>query len=649
MIRLSRKYLSIGRERAQRRVLSDEFEQISGSSLKASKLPPGFVNFDNIESLRPRELAYTAHLAHRVGMENESLWMRIHSAFMESIEFKAMRPKFLTQCVVALSNREEIFSENDLRLILRKIGARVAEFRPIDHVLLLHSLSHVKISLSQADLRIISSHLSTCDLTQMSPKSIAILLVSLGKLRVNDPVLVRKCFPFIESAKELFNQYEVAGIVRSFSVLYPIAGLSREEVSQVVASLVQATDVSQLDAGCINILLHAFGALEARDCVGRIIDRLSSCIQSADSSLLPHLLLGLAKVITNLNEKDSPQTCVSGVALSVRIASCVDRQYTQFKAVALPVAVEALRQLSNRLPDNMDFKVLLTSLSETSERVIDQYLVIATESERRSLLDSKYCVSSDWLRDRVMNSLPSESSNSVWGTTSIIDQIHAGNVEELLTSPAISQVIDSMDSETAAKALYLLLPFGKAVMKNEHVNALLTQATTTFAESITSKDLVFSLLLRYMLRSPVPERFVDSTLEGLAKAADGCDARTLARALEVSVRLHSSVELRSAIALSLISKIDKVSTKDLLAVLRLLRKADMQLSDATKPESIFLDFAEAKLAKETDLTKSVSKREALQEAAKQIGIASPSDVMEDYEVELEKEKKSKVFTNFNVS
>ena len=644
MIRLSRKYLSIGRERAQRRVLSDEFEQISGSSLKASKLPPGFVNFDNIESLRPRELAYTAHLAHRVGMENESLWMRIHSAFMESIEFKAMRPKFLTQCVVALSNREEIFSENDLRLILRKIGARVAEFRPIDHVLLLHSLYHVQISLSQADLRIISSHLSTCDLTQMSPKSIAILLVSVGKLRINDPQLVRKCFPIIESAKELFNQYEVAGIVRSFSVLYPIAGLNREEVSQVVASLLQATDVSQLDAGCINILLHAFGALDARDSVGRIIDRLSSCIQSADSSLLPHLLLGLAKVMTNLNEKDSPQTCVSGVAVSVRIASCVDRQYTQFKAVALPVAVEALRLLWNRFPENIDLKVLLTSLSETSERVIDQYLVLATESERRSLLDSKYCVSSDWLRDRVMNSLPSESSNSVWGTTSIIDQIHAGNVEELLTSPAISQLIDSMDSETAAKALYLLPPFEKAVMKNEHVNALLTQATTTFGES----NLVFSLLLRYMLRSPVPERFVDSTLEGLAKAADGCDARTLARALEVSVRSHSSVELRSAIALSLISKIDKVSTKDLLAVLRLLRKADMQLSDATKPESIFLDFAEAKLAKETDLTKSVSKREALQEAAKQIGIASPSDVMEDYEVELEKEKKSKVFTNFNV-
>ena len=637
----SRRSFSLGRDRALRRVVSDEFEQI-GSTLKASKIPPGFVNFDNIESLRPRELAYTAHIAHRVGMENENLWERIHGAFMESLDFQTMKPKFLTQCVVALSARPNggVLSDCDIQLVIQTVGKRVREFRPIDLVLLLHSLSD-RARLNSGRISRITDHLATCDLSQMSPKSIAVLLASVGKLRVPDcERLLRNCIPIVVASKELFNQYEVAGIIRSFSVLSRDAIGLDKEVDSLTNTLLSATDMSQLAAGCINIILHALAVLQTQKTITvnevtihRLFSQLSSCLLTADANLIPHLLLGVAQLVSRHGKEQE-------LILPLRLASGINRQYTQFKAVALPVAVKALEILHEKFPRNADFKVLLTSLSATSVRVIEQYLVLASEDERRNLLHSKYCRFSSWLRDRVIASLP-EAAGPVQASSieAIIERIHLGDLVSFRNCGEFqTQVIEAMDSKTAAMTLWLLFPSSDSGIEG----ALLAKATR---EEAGLDDFSFSLLFRYMLKAQVCASVKESVLSEFISLAvgDRCEVRSLVRALEVALGNNSAAV--HALRLKLVQRISEVPTNDLLPVLNLLNRSGVRFDDPTSPESVFLDFVEAKLAVHIELVKSVSKREALQAAAKNIGLAVPSDVMEMYENELAQNRRSTQFCN----
>ena len=161
------------RERTQKRILSDSFGPI-----KLTKIPENFINFDNIKFLPSRELAYTAHIANRTGLENQDLWERVRDAFLDSLG--EMKSKHVTQCVIALSDNRAL-SKREVEGILRSVVEKIQAFRTVDLILILNSVSRVDNS---GTLQSFASELASRNFALESHKSIAILLVSIGKLGI---------------------------------------------------------------------------------------------------------------------------------------------------------------------------------------------------------------------------------------------------------------------------------------------------------------------------------------------------------------------------------------------------------------------------------------------------------------------------------
>ena len=125
---------SIGRrERIHKRMIMEECNKIN-----LSNIPSGFINFHDIDNLAPRELAYTAHLASRGGLENEVLWNRIRDSFFQSIQ--GMKPKYLTRCFVSISEKSDL-SHCELESVLLAVSRQVHRYRPVDLVMILSAVT----------------------------------------------------------------------------------------------------------------------------------------------------------------------------------------------------------------------------------------------------------------------------------------------------------------------------------------------------------------------------------------------------------------------------------------------------------------------------------------------------------------------------
>ena len=622
-------------------MVKDEFEHLE-SKINYSKLPSGFLNFDQIEILPPKALAYTAHLAGRMGMDNQDLWIRLRDAFVESLDSRSMKPKFIAQCVLALSRREEMISAKTVSHVLRVVAHRVSEFRPVDLVLIFHSLTPASTtsneSYQNSSVRLILRHLAASDLNTLTPKSVAVLFGAIGKLGVKDDALIDKLCDLVIEGKESLDAFEVAAVIRTLSSLQ----VRTEKCRSVLIALLDSANLTSFEPGPINIILHALWQLAnivPAETVGRVFSQLSASLLLAEADLLPHLLQSCCGLVGTHD--------VHGLNLCLRLASAILRQYKQLKPVSLPVAVEGLKILCAKFPGNQDVHVSLASATRLTQSVVDRYLLLAPEEERRDLVTSKYCRYSPWLEQKVRQSLvclnaPPGPEDSVTPLT--LEGVIAGASQQVDPVELVRQLRaavdngDAIEPLTAVQTLWLLHKADSLGV--DSVSGRLVDVIATASGPLPNPfySVVFRLAhARDELNLPVAQ-----LLRIFVQDSRQCDIRTICRALQVLPRVKGDEDVVTDHIIALaVSRIREVETKDLCGFLKLLLKLNVRFNDPHKLISQYVDLVEAKIAVDLTLVKSFSRRSEVQSIGRLLGLSSPVDLIDEFEDALAQERVAK--------
>jgi len=557
-------FSALGRQRAAKRV-----------DLKLSKIPTEFISFDNIRTLPPRQLAYTAHLAGRLGMDNEQLWDDIKFAFLDC--FDRMKPKLFTQSLLALSNRDSLLSQREISRLAMHASRRATEFRVNDTVTLLQAFASFN-AVDGETLRPLAAVIRNHD-SELDEKTLAALFGSLGKLRINDDELLMGLVDQALARAERFNEFEVTAIIRT------MGNLSVENSRQLVTELVlKNPTVARMDMGCVSIVLHAFWRLKQRgipvseEAVNVMISRAENLFLGADIDILPYLLLSIGNL--SVTQKHA--------VVWTRLAATVLRNAEKLKPTSLPVALEAARTMRNRTQENRDITVILESMELKLFPIIESFLVIANDVMKRELLASKQCRYAPWFGDMVRESLGGESG----------------------VSPSTSS------------------------------KSLISIETAMHAESISDRE--FNYLFRLILRSEIYTSQVKELVDRFVSDLDSATVKTVARALQVSLR-HNFRDHIPVSARAILERFGEVSNEDLLGVLQLLSRADVNFEELEL--CAFKDTVEAKIAVELELVKSYSKKNEIITAAKKLGIDHPEDLIDVWEKTLADDRVVKLGKN----
>lgn len=610
---------TISRERAARRVVNgDEFDHFD-TKIKFSKLPVGFLNFENIDLLPPRELAYTAHLAGRLEMVNEDLWEKIRDAFLESA--KSMKGKHVTQCLVALARREEALKPIHVSHILRTVSSTLSSYRPMDLVLVLHAVSALPDGKGdRALLRPIVDRLAQQKAVEiLNPKSIVVLTAAVGKLGIASEELKAHLLTKIADNKCRFNQHEVAAIVRGIASALPSS--SRKKT---VVELLDATDLAQMEPGTLSIILNSIWKLNIdlpQNLRERVWIQLSSSLSLAEADLLPHLLLSCSGIVT-------PED-LQGLTLCLRIANTVSRRYKQFKAVALPVAVEGLEMLKCKFPMDPDVKTVSDNLTSITQSVISGYLLLAPEEERRQVLESKYCHYSPWLKAQVEQSLTAPILKKEKPAVDLVARIVRGEVNPQDAVAGMSE--KELDPITVVRLLWLGSPMTDAMRK------VLESTQAPMADEF------YSLLFRCASRHNWDEIFLLNQILHLFIGDMGkCSIKTVCRAIQGISRLPSiESTLKETIIHYSLSRVLEIHTEDLHGYLSLLSKLGARFDVNTSFAYQFVDAVEAKVAAELNQVKSLSRRTQIESLCRDMGLSYAFDLIEEIETTLAEERKGR--------
>ena len=583
---------TVSRDRVNRRVVADEFEQLE-SKLKLSKIPLGFVSFDNISQLPPRQLAYTAHIAARAGMENEDLWKRLREAFLESLQFRCMKPKYLTQLVIPLVSRG--LDAHAIDSVMATVATRASEFRTIDIVLILHAIG-ADVG-DAASVRKIADDLAARQDLELTPKSLAVLFACIGKAGVRNAELSRKLLALAIRDKELFHEHEIAAIARA------LPKIASQADASAIQSFLSGCSLTQLDPGCCSIVVHALAELEAelkisvkREVKNIVLKTISSTPMLGDPSLLPSMLLSCARLADSIDDR----------TLCLRIASHVTRHYKKLKAASLPVALRGVEILAKKFPLDRDIAVVESDLRHITETAIDQLILLSRADERRALLESKYVRYSPWFARRLIESL-------------------VGAAESELNRDVNVRLVENTPEEAI-----------KQLWSDPHREDLDELLTTVLKAKSPQSGLTYSLLFRYVIRNPDLEG-LDNIVAEFEKDMHACDVKTIARMLQLV-----GGDAASPFLMEVVRRFSEVDGKDLLGFLRLFAKHKVQFDIMESAFSQYSDAIEAKIAVELGLVKSFSRKEQIVASAKSIGLTGPEDVMEAYEKSLALELRNRL-------
>ena len=544
--------------------------------LKLSKIPLDMISFSDIAKLPHRQLAYTTHLAGRLGLDNEDLWIQLRDAFLDS--FERMKPKLLTQCIVALGKREGLLSDRDVRSIFLLLADRIAEFRLVDIVMVLHALgSGDRTATFPANsLNIIWSHISgILPKSGLDRKIIAILFACAGKMDGNVlvPSLVQECAKFIQ----LFDEYEVAAVVRSCAAI----GDSRCE--PFIAELLKKNS-AKLSPGCANIVLHALAkgtfpiTQETRENVFNRVSR--SMLMGADIVLVPHILASCCRLAVSEAEKN----------YCVKLARTVERQLKQLKIASLPIAMEGVKELRQRFPTDRDVAVVCQSIERITESLVDQFITIASEEEKWKLIESNR--TSEWFREKLL--------------------AHTAGNQDILADTS-NENTDSIES--------MMEQVWRASEAVDEVEAIA-------ASSSSLSNYFYSMYFRYTLKN---QRDIGKCVENMfLKDMHKCDVKTVLRALQAGL-------IKDEVVDELLMRFSEVSSDDILGALRLLKRCNVELE-----KNMHADSVESKVAIELELVKSLSKRHEIIRASKAIGINQPEDLIDEFEAALAADRMARI-------
>lgn len=568
--------------------------------LKLSALPEGFLNFGEIHLLPPRELAYTAYIAHQADLVNEDFWEKIRSAVLESLT--RLKPKQLTQCVVSMAERD-VFSHTDMERIGVLVRKQTGKFRLIDLISILHAIAkcngpeakHISPILTSISARLES----VSEKETITSKSLVSLISAVGMLRQCPSPLHSLLVDLFATTGHTMDQFELSACVRAF------AALERSDAAVHAISRVLTSHPSlewDTDPGCMNILLSSLakigGALPT-PLLDRLFSQLGANSSSTDLSLYPYMLLSCARLA---HTEEAKYVCI-------RLGSTCLRQYKKLKAVSLVLVKEAMSVLESKYADDENISTLHANVAAVTESVIDRFLLLQSRDELVRLEDSKYTRYSSWFRDRLDMCLREGRMGQ--------EQISSGDQLSLLQ---------------------------RELLCEEELTRVRLDALEEFWHSCEKSDEELSICIRILLNrgGDCSHRFITILAEDLMQADNICP-RTYIRALQLLDRNPNFPIDPSVVAEAVLAQIHLVKDNDVLPFLTLLQRRGISF-EAQGEESLgtldrYQTECERKLATTINSLKSYSKRMQLTSMAKSIGL-NPEDVMHEYEHALFKSEHS---------
>lgn len=608
---LRRAMSTLSRDRVQRRVVDPK--------LKLSSLPEGFLNFSDIHLLPPRELAYTAHIAHKADLPNEQLWDDIRSAVVDSLGH--LTPKQLTQCVLALAERS-VLTTQDVTQISSWVGRRVEKFRLIDLIAILHAIAQTGSTIDAKHFKpivtCISRLMNSGANHQLSLPAQVSLITAVGKLRIYNEGLFPKMVEILALSGPPMDQFQLSACVRSFGALASqVTPEHHQMISDTIADILTHHPALEWDTdpGCMNIILNGLVRIEKASNVTRLdeklIDKLFLTLGRAtvgtDLSLYPHLLLSGAQLART---EEAKQVCV-------RMASMCVRQYRNLKPVSLALVKEGLGVMRTKFPDDEDIVTIQGTVDAVAQSVIERFLLVQSEQELEELYRGKYCVYSEWLR---------------------------GKVEEALNRGGEQRTGDQQD-EPAPNTITSLLQ--ELWMQTEPLSTShIQQLESAWEDSHGQKsDLDFSLVARILLKEGFRE---DLRPMGLMVAEilrdlppQTVSPRTYIRILQLIDKFGLKSVDPMHFVLKILIRMNDVQDKDLLPFLTLIRRLGFSFDTGDQITLLapYQTDCERKIAISVDGIKSFSKRMHLINVAKSIGL-NPEDPMAEYETALFSNKDS---------
>lgn len=600
-------FSSLARDRVQRRVMPEAIDQLE-KSLKLSKIPDGFVTFNDIENLGSRELAYTAHLASRLGMQNEQLWDRIRKTFLESVNHRSMNPKFLTQILIGIK-RSKSRSDNDeftnaeTGQILRAIVRRIDEYQFVDLVLIMNYLGTSMTKNTREKFLEKFLIFFQKNNHEIIPKIIPIFCSALGKMNLYDERVLNHLKTYIESVDNIrLNDIEFASITRYFSKF----SNPTNSHFDLIYHLLRGNQNMVFSPTSLNIVLNSVFEIskkieipdDMRDhFLIQQLDNLSFVASSDSPELIPHLFFyasGLSK-----DEKH--------FAISLRLANKIWRQYGEYKAVAIPLVVEGLKILNKKFSNNPDIVVLLNQMEPLSVSVIEKFLLVAPREEKIRVLESTYSQYSENLKMMVEESLKQQ------------ELVESGEQERRSVSPSYSCIEDDL-----AEILVSI----RSGASREIIQSLCNQLDIKISTLDSPCSIqFFSRFFQLCAESDelIEADMKDKVIADFIKRIETAPVTCILRCMRIVTDRGDAETCFNTVC----DRITEVRLMDIYAFLRMSRKLGFSFA-----KSIHADKVESRIASALGVMKSVHMRDEMIRLGKLMGLEEPQDAVERYEEEL---------------
>ena len=565
--------------------------------LNVKKLPDSFLTSD-LEKMVPRELAFSAHTAHRANVKSDRFWERLAIAACDQSTKAA--PQYLSHIIFALSERPRAISGAGLSTLLEAFRRASSVAKGPDIGIVCKAIAQARESLGYHDSidSFDSNHLShrsplidfpailvdllaTENLKKMDSKTLLISTISAAKIGIKNSQTFRDLAAFILPHIPLMSIEELSGLLRAFSASPETAQPLKSAALENLKS-----EISSLSPALLPVILESLVRLgwhEDRFIRCAVVQNLNANLHSIDLQLLPGILLWLKKLYLS----EGPPLDKVGISVFCRAGKTLLRNSSALTALELFQIGQTFQAFQESRDAEMDYvadkvrqavcllmpeklgtlqmteKVRLLAFIEEStdetvleliqNSIVEDWVNIESDAKAvrvATLLDPAF------VNGRLMNQPP--NSLSLGGEIAIRNLLGLSGSDEILGRADISDLCKACllgaDSFTVAPKLLSAVKSGsfdastitliaKVALKlsssgsEEH-----SSIAATLIESIlaTSTSLPLSFLnpaLRVVLRAPgVSDRNLQSLILCVADTLGGVSCKTYCRALQVLAR-----------------------------------------------------------------------------------------------------------------
>ena len=342
--------------------------------LNPAKFPVSFLSSE-IEKMAPRELAYSAHTAHRLGLENSGFWRRL--AYCAADNVNKSPSKYLAQIIFALAHRENELPELSKSLItlIESFGKQSATGEETSLVLK-GMVEHKKI---HGDLitkypRFFSDLIN--HITKMDSRSLLISTISAAKISLkNDKLYETVAFRMKDQLSGLTIE-ELSGLLRAFATASGDSNLSEFKIA-VVSKI--KDEIFGLDPLVMSELIESLsrlGWLET-DLIERFRVELERDVYSCP---LPELITSVYWLIKASTEQE-----INLEQLAVRSGRLILRGIESLDPCEIGMANDSFHLLLNETNSN-DFKITYDRICKVAGEILQGKLLRSHISKNVALM-----------------------------------------------------------------------------------------------------------------------------------------------------------------------------------------------------------------------------------------------------------------------